>query len=142
MTVFLGPVMGGAPSVDSGIQTYAGTINWATGTPPSGSTSHQYRWQRVGSLIHLQIFLYYSVAGASNTLLALTLPTGAPSIQQWTGKTAGSLSQYPGDGYFFTADAATPARAQTYIRNTNELLSVVASGAYKHCLTSYTYFTA
>lgn len=78
--------------VTEGSGTYSGTIVWATGTAPSGTTTHSYEWTKVGKMVTMRINLKYSVAGASNNQVSLTLPSGAPTPHVVPGFDTASVS--------------------------------------------------
>jgi len=56
----------------------ASTITW-DGTPPSGTTSLRYAWQRVGNVVQFWMRLKYSVAGANNSNFVVELPSDMPA---------------------------------------------------------------
>jgi hypothetical protein len=56
----------------------ASTITW-DGTPPSGTTSLRYAWQRVGNVVQFWMRLKYSVAGVTNSNFVVALPSDMPA---------------------------------------------------------------
>lgn len=64
--------------------TYSGTITW-DGTAPTTILNQTYRWSRIGKMVSLRINIKYSVAGATNTIATVTLPSGAPTPQDPAG---------------------------------------------------------
>lgn len=91
--------------------TFAGTIAWAGGTPPSGSTDHSYRWQQLGQRVEFTIRLKYGSAGASNTGVVITLPTSMPEPTLPTGAGANEHA-YALAG--FISDTATGSPSVTH----------------------------
>jgi hypothetical protein len=59
-------------------QAITSAITW-DGTPPSGTTSLRYAWQRVGNVVQFWMRLKYSVAGATNSSLVIALPSDMPA---------------------------------------------------------------
>lgn len=74
--------------------TYGGTITWTGTTAPSGTTSHTYRWTRVGSLVSLNISLVFQTAGSGLTGVVIALPSDAPTPIEPTGLTSASNPMY------------------------------------------------
>ena len=59
-------------------ETYSGTIVWAGGAAPSGTTTHTYSLSQIGNLVTLTINLSYATAGAGTlTSVACELPSTA-----------------------------------------------------------------
>jgi len=74
--------------------TYGGTITWSGTTAPSGTTTHTYRWTRIGNLVTITISLVYQTAGSGLTGVVMTLPSDAPTPVEPTGLTAASNPIY------------------------------------------------
>lgn len=74
--------------------TYSGTITWTGTTAPSGTTSHTYRWTRIGSLVSLNISLVFQTAGSGLTGVVIALPSDAPTPIEPTGLTSASNPMY------------------------------------------------
>jgi hypothetical protein len=70
-------------------------ITW-NGTPPSGTQTHQYRWNRIGNLVTLYVTLLYTTAGASNSQVIIVLPADLPTPYSPTGLTSASNMLYYG----------------------------------------------
>ena len=75
----------------SGVYTASPTWN---GTAPTSST-HTYKWTRIGKLVTLNIALVYSIAGTSNSSLIVPLPDDCPTPIEPTGLTGNSTFIYP-----------------------------------------------
>jgi hypothetical protein len=75
--------------------TYTGTITWSTGAP-TGSTSHTYRWTRIGNIVTLTVSLVYGVISTNNTTVTITLPADAPTPTKPSGLNSASAFLYPG----------------------------------------------
>jgi len=75
---------------------YTGTITF-TGTSPSGTTNHTYRYTQVGKKCTININLSYTVA-ASCTSVTLTLPTICAAPASPGGMGANNEFIYPGYG--------------------------------------------
>ncbi|CAB5218805.1 hypothetical protein UFOVP215_22 [uncultured Caudovirales phage] len=87
---------------DVAVQTLSGGITW-TGTAPSGTTNHSYRWNQVGKLVTLNATISYGTAGASNTQLTLVLPSDLPTPESPTGLTNATEILYFGTGSMNTS---------------------------------------
>jgi hypothetical protein len=69
---------------------YSGTITWTGTTAPSGTTSHTYRWTRIGSLVLLNISIVFQTAGSGLTAFQVPLPSDAPTPVEPSGLSAAS----------------------------------------------------
>lgn len=70
-------------------QTYSGTIVWAGGSAPTGTTQHTYSLSQIGNLVTLIVNLSYGTAGAGTlTSVAFELPNTAPTPALPTSVTA------------------------------------------------------
>jgi len=76
-------------------QTLSSGITW-NGTPPSGTTNHQYRWCQIGNLVTFYATLVYGTAGATNSQVTITLPADLPTPFSPTGLTAAADQLYYG----------------------------------------------
>lgn len=101
---------------EPGVQTYAGTITWTGTTAPSGSLTQQYFWTRVGSMVILQIYLKYSVAGTALTSVTFTIPSDVPNPAEYAGQTAADNTLYALMGFMgTTANQMTQARGSVRV---------------------------
>jgi hypothetical protein len=131
---------------DVASQTLSGGITW-TGTAPSGTANHQYRWNRVGNLVTLYITLVYGTAGANNTQVTITLPSDLPTPFSPTGLTAGNDVLYMGNATITTSTNTTITTARTCMlrRNTAnngyEIIATTVTGAQKFVSITLQYFT-
>ena len=82
---------------DVAVQTLSGGITW-TGTAPSGTTNHSYRWNQIGKLVTFNATLIYGTAGVTNTQVTIALPSDLPTPESPTGLTAATEMQYFGSG--------------------------------------------
>jgi hypothetical protein len=90
---------------DVAVQTLSGGITW-TGTAPSGTTNHSYRWSQIGKLVTFNATLIYGTAGATNTQVTIALPSDLPTPESPTGLTAATEMQYFGSGTMNTSKTA------------------------------------
>jgi predicted RecA/RadA family phage recombinase len=124
---------------------YTGTIAWTGTTPPSGATDHTFRWQRVGSVVTMNIVLVYATAGSSLTAVSIELPSGAPTPIIPSGLSGNSSVLYPCAGHMslnLTISANGPRSAlRTNSTNTGfELTINQASANYRYAELTVTYF--
>lgn len=130
---------------DIATQTLSGGITW-TGTAPSGTTSHQYKWNQVGNLVTLYITLVYGTAGANNTQVTITLPSDLPTPFSPTGLTAGNDVLYMGNATITTSTNTTITTARTCMLRRNsantgyEVLATTVTGAQKFVSITIQYF--
>jgi len=52
--------------------------SWADGTPPAGTRTASYGWQKVGNVTTLWMNIRYTTAGVSNTTVNITIPADVP----------------------------------------------------------------
>ena len=127
-------------------QTLSSGITW-TGTSPSGTSNHQYRWNQIGNLVTLYITLVYATAGANNTQVTISLPSGLPTPFSPTGLTAGNDVLYMGNATITTSTNTTITTARTCMlrRNTAnngyEIIATTVTGAQKFVSITIQYFT-
>lgn len=131
---------------DSASKTLSGGITW-TGTAPSGTTNHQYRWNRIGNLVTLYITLVYGTAGANNTQVTISFPSDLPDPFRPTGLTAANDVLYSGSAIVTTQTNTiiTTARTCMIRRNTAntgfEVIATTVTGAQKFVSITIQYFT-
>lgn len=70
---------------DNAEAAYTGTIVWSSGTAPSGTTNHRYKWSQIGKTVTLSIMLNYTTAGTGNTGVTMNLPSDCPAPLNWNG---------------------------------------------------------
>lgn len=127
-------------------QTLSGGITW-TGTSPSGTTNHQYRWNRIGNLVTLYVTLVYGTAGANNTQVTIAFPSDLPTPFSPTGLTAANDVLYSGSAIVTTQTTTiiTTARTCMIRRNTAntgfELIATTVTGAQRFVSITIQYFT-
>lgn len=90
------------------------TVTWNS-TPPSGTESKRYRWERVGSLVHFQIRLEYSVAGTTNSLVTIALPADMPAPDPFTGSGASEVMGALVQGFIGTAPGSAPEASKAWM---------------------------
>jgi hypothetical protein len=83
-------------------QSLSSGITW-NGTAPSGTTNHQYRWNRIGNLVTFYATLVYGTAGSNNSQVTITLPADLPTPFSPTGLTSASNMLYYGAANMATA---------------------------------------
>jgi hypothetical protein len=131
---------------DIASQTLSGGITW-TGTAPSGTTNHQYRWNQVGNLVTLYVTLVYGTAGANNTQVTITFPSDLPTPFSPTGLTAANDVLYSGSAIVTTQTNTiiTTARTCMIRRNTAnngfELIATTVTGAQRFVSITIQYYT-
>lgn len=118
--------------VDKGIQTYAGTITWATGTAPTSVIAQTFRWSQILNKVTLTISVAYTNAGASNTQLICTLPSDCPTPVAPTGFTGNNTKMATGYGWIDGAFNGFPPATRVAMQLNSggsgyELLAVCAS---------------
>jgi hypothetical protein len=127
------------------LATYTGTIVWQGITPPSGTTTHTYRWQQTGNQVTVNITLLYSIAGAGLTFASFTVPSGLPSPVYPTGYT-NLTTMATGTALVFTAIGTTAASAvlgQLRLNGTNWQFTIgFSSLAVISINATFTYFTS
>ena len=123
--------------------TYAGTITW-TGTAPTTQTINAYQWQQTGKMVRLQLFGYYTNAGALATSVSLTIPADcpAPDISMFTSGALAIL--YQGIGGLGLSNTSLTTTTNAYMRrnlanNGNELLISAAAANYRRYQIDITY---
>lgn len=128
-------------------QTLSTGITW-NGTPPSGTTNHQYRWFQVGNLVTFYATLLYGTVGVNNTQLTLVLPSDLPTPFSPTGLTSANNMLYYGSASIMaSATTIITASRQCMLRrntaNTGYEIIVTQSGAVGVTYASITiqYFT-
>ena len=77
-------------------------ITWVGTTAPSGTKSETIRWTQVGSMVTINITLYYSVAGSANTGVNIVFPSSLPAPFIPSGMSAASRMIAFGNGTFST----------------------------------------
>lgn len=128
--------------------TYTGTINWSGTTPPSSTTDHTYRWQRVGDLVYLTVNLHYATGGSALTQATFDLPSGAPNPVEPSSFDTANGVLYFGTGQLSTSTSfSTVSFYRALMRNnaTNtgyELIVNGGSGNYRTAVLNLTYFAA
>jgi hypothetical protein len=131
---------------DSASKTLSSGITW-NGTPPSGTQTHQYRWNRIGNLVNFYISLVYSTAGANNTQVTIAFPTDLPDPFRPTGLTAANDVLYSGSAIITTSTNTiiTTARTCMIRRNTAntgfEVIATAPTGAQRLVIINIQYFT-
>jgi len=131
---------------DSASKTLSSGITW-NGTPPSGTQTHQYRWNRIGNLVTLYITLVYSTAGANNTQVTIALPSDLPDPFRPTGLTAANEMLYSGTAIVTTSNTTiiTTARTCMIRRNTAntgfDVIATAPTAAQKLVIINIQYFT-
>jgi hypothetical protein len=85
---------------DFSTATYTGSATWTGTTPPSGATTHTYRWTQLGKLVTLNIQLIYATSGSALTAVVMDLPTACPTPLTPTGISGNSRILYYGSGNF------------------------------------------
>lgn len=94
--------------------TYSGTATWDS-TPPSGTTSHRYSWQKQGAVVTFTVRLNYAVAGATNSSVSITFPAGMPTPVYLTGVAASDIMQMIPGGLGATSTSPNLTR-QAFLR--------------------------
>jgi len=127
-------------------QTYGGSAPTWTGTGPSGSTTHKYRWSQVHNTVTVAIQLSYSVAGATNTQVLIDIPTDCPTPTKPTGFTSGSDILYWGSGAIGTATTTPAGGTRAGLANNSgnngfQLFALANSSSAKTAWVTVTYFT-
>lgn len=128
-------------------QTLSGSLITWTGTSPSGTTNHQYRWNRIGNIVTLYVTLVYTTAGANNTQVTIAFPSDLPSPFSPTGLTAANDVLYSGSAIVTTQTTTiiTTARTCMIRRNTAntgfELIATTVTGAQRFVSITIQYFT-
>ncbi len=127
-------------------QTLSGGITW-TGTSPSGTTNHQYRWNQIGNLVTLYVTLVYTTAGANNTQVTIAFPSDLPTPFSPTGLTAANDVLYSGSAIVTTQTNTiiTTARTCMIRRNTAnngfELIATTVTGGQRFVTITIQYLT-
>jgi hypothetical protein len=128
-------------------QTLSSGITW-NGTPPSGTTNHQYRWYQIGNLVTFYATLLYGTVGVNNTQLTLVLPSDCPIPFSPTGLTSANNMLYYGSASIMaSATTIITASRQCMLRrntaNTGYDIIVTQSGSIGVTYASITiqYFT-
>lgn len=128
-------------------QTLSSGITW-NGTPPSGTTNHQYRWCQIGNLVTFYATLLYGTVGVNNTQLTLVLPSDLPTPFSPTGLTSANNMLYYGAASIMASNTTIiTASRQCMLRrntaNTGFEIIVTQSGAVGVTYASITiqYFT-
>jgi len=83
-------------------QSLSSGITW-NNTSPSGTQTHQYRWNQIGNLVTLYITLVYGTAGSNNSQVQIALPSDLPTPYSPTGLTSASNMLYYGAANMATA---------------------------------------
>jgi hypothetical protein len=128
-------------------QTLSGSLITWNGTPPSGTTTHQYRWNQTGNIVTIYITLIYATAGAANTQVNIALPSDLPTPFSPSGLTAGNDVLYMGNATITTSTNTTITTARTCMlrRNTAntgyEIITTTVTGAQKFVSLTLQYFT-
>lgn len=131
----------------SGIQTYSSSINWPSGTAPSGTQNFSYNWTQLGNQVTLNITLIYGTAGATLTSVILGIPSDCPTPVAPTGISAASEVLYTGVGRLSPSKTNTTATtALAAIRNNSantakEIIIQQASGSHIMAQVTIQYFT-
>lgn len=131
----------------SGIQTYSSSINWPSGTAPSGTQNFSYNWTQLGNQVTLNITLIYGTPGATLTSVILGIPSDCPTPVAPTGISAASEVLYIGQGRLSPSKTNTTATtALAAIRNNSsntakEIIIQQASGSHTMAQITIQYFT-
>jgi len=124
---------------------YTGTIAW-TGTAPSGTATHTYRWTQIGKLVTLNVQLLYTVAGSSLSQVIFDLPSDCPTPTSPSGISGNSRVLYYGAGNMTSNSqlGANASRAGLIINATStgySLIVVAASAGYISASLTIQYYT-
>ena len=132
---------------DIASQTLSGSLITWNGTPPSGTTNHQYRWNQTGTLVTFYATLLYTTGGASNTQVTIALPSDLPTPYSPSALTSGNDMLYYGSANLAvsrntTITASRPCMLRRNTANTGyEIIVTVASSAIVYGSITIQYFT-
>jgi hypothetical protein len=101
---------------DNAEAAYTGSITWSSGTAPSGTTNHRYKWSQIGKTVTLSIMLNYGTAGVGNTGVVMALPSDCPAPLNWNGWATSSDMISTAWG-FIGANTATPTTGRAILAN-------------------------
>lgn len=118
---------------DVPLATYGGTITW-NGTAPTTIVSQQYAWSRIGNTVTLMLYVVYTNAGVTNTLVTFTLPSDCPTPATIAGRGANANEvMYMGVGQIEPSVTSAPGNNRSYISknsaNNGYIISVAAASA-------------
>ena len=65
--------------ITTGFEVYSQVPVWTGTTAPSGTTSHWFRWTKVGNLVTLTLWLVYDINGTNTLSVTAPFPTGVPT---------------------------------------------------------------
>jgi len=116
--------------VDKAEAAYTGTILWSSGTAPSGTTNHRYKWSQIGKTVTLSIMLNYGTVGAGNTGVTMALPNDCPTPINWNGWSTGSDIISSSWGFIGpTTSSATTGRALLTNNAANNGYTIIISSS-------------
>jgi hypothetical protein len=96
----------------------ASAITW-DGTPPSGTSSLRYCWQRVGNIVFFWMRMKYATPGTTNTNFVAALPSDMPTpytLADTGSPIAASELITPVFGGLATSPTATYALSKAFLR--------------------------
>jgi hypothetical protein len=127
--------------------TYSGSATWTGTTPPSGATTHTFRWTQLGKLVTVNVQLIYATTGSALTAVVMDLPSACPTPLTPTGISGNSRILYYGSGNF-TGNGligAAASRAGLIINATStgySLQIISGSGSPNSASITVQYYTA
>lgn len=124
-------------------QNIATTITW-NGTPPSGSATTVYTWERIGNLVIARFRLEYATAGTGNTTLSIIKPADMPNPAAATGYGTGEIGA-PGYGVVATLPTGGSAVYRAWITDASgvyEFDLIFASANYRFAAATFIYTAA
>jgi len=127
---------GGAVQFKEGVEQSLGTLTWTGTTPPSGSLSKLYKWERgFDNTVTLWFKITYGSAGSALTAVTFDLPADCPTPEAWSDASSGD-SQYTGSGVLSTAiDAPSTNQRECFLAKNGsdwQVSIVQASSAYQY----------
>jgi hypothetical protein len=81
-----------------GKSAYSSSITWTGTTAPSGTTNHNYDWQRIGNIVFYSISLVYATQGTSLTAVQMAMPSDMPNPIKLDGLSSASNVLYEAVG--------------------------------------------
>lgn len=106
-----------AVSLDVAEQTVVTTIAFTAGTPPSGATTHTYRWSQNRTKVHVRVNLVFATAGATVTGCLIPFPADLPAPAVPTGFSgANAILTYGSGGASATVTNLISNIGKAYIR--------------------------